>query len=652
MLLAITAVDYGVLALYLVAMVAIGAYFSRQQKTSQDFFLAGRSMSWFPVGLSVMATLLSALSYSGIPGAGYYFGLKFILMPVAVWLTLPVLVWLVLPLYQGLKLYSVYEYLELRFDASTRYLGSLLFVLWRLLWLGGVLYAPCKVLVAAAGLDIPMWVLLLVLGLVSTGYTFLGGMKAVIWTDVIQAIVMVGGLVLIIGSVWMQLDGGHERIWQVTRGLGRDQAVEPTFDWTKQWPIWGILPHFAISMLSFYVADQITAQRFLTAKSLKAARQSFVLNCVSVSIMVPALAYLGIALLAYYHDHPEEVKPEWVVNLDNSESPHNKGTSITSGGKQAKPLIDSETDRVDKAAVDQLIAERRLLHPNSKEPFESPDEVVDRLTGEIKVENLMMRLPPPADGSLRRGEIVLHKNAQDQLMPHFITRNLALGVAGLILAALFAASMSSMDSGLNSICTLLIMDFHRRLGWGRAWLAGRLNKPIDQLDEADELRLARPLVLIIGLAATVFSLGMVHIDSIWDIMVKIVNTVGGPLLAVFLLGIVTRRATAKSALIALISGTVFTICLILPSLHDGLDFLWPKKTRPNGIWMVVFSTLFTFAVGYLLSFAVGRRKSKQELRGLVFGIGTLGQREPKKDDTKIEIDDQPDDKPEQDERWK
>ena len=202
MLLALSSFDYGVLALYLLAMIGVGMYFAREQHTSRDFFLAGRSMGWFPIGLSIMATLLSALSYSGIPGEAYYVGYKFLLMPVAVWCALPIMSYVVLPLFHRLGIYSIYEYLELRFDATTRFVSSIVFVVWRLLWLGGVLYAPVKVLIVAAGLRIDTWWLLLILGIVSTLYTFLGGMKAVIWTDVIQAMVMAGGLVLIIVCVW------------------------------------------------------------------------------------------------------------------------------------------------------------------------------------------------------------------------------------------------------------------------------------------------------------------------------------------------------------------------------------------------------------------------------------------------------------------
>ena len=137
-LLAFTSFDYAVLVGYLLLMIAIGAWFSRQQHTSQDFFLAGRKMSWFPVGLSIMATLVSALSYTGAPAEASQVGLKLCIWPLTLWLTLPIVLWIVLPLYRNLEIYSIYEYLELRFDAKTHVIGSVVFIFWRMIWLGGV----------------------------------------------------------------------------------------------------------------------------------------------------------------------------------------------------------------------------------------------------------------------------------------------------------------------------------------------------------------------------------------------------------------------------------------------------------------------------------------------------------------------------------
>ncbi len=631
MLLALASVDYAVLALYLLAMIGVGIYFSREQHTLGDFFLAGRSMGWFPVGLSIMATLLSALSYSGVPGEAYYVGYKFLLMPVAVWLTLPLLVYVVLPLFHRLNIYSIYEYIEMRFDVTTRFVSSALFVVWRLLWLGGVLYAPCKVLIVAAGLQIDTWWLLLILGLVSTCYTFLGGMKAVIWTDVIQALVMAGGLFLIIGAVWYQLDGGPARVAEVTRQLDRATIVDPVLSLAEKWSFWGIFPHFLLASLSFYIADQITVQRYLTAKSLTTARRSFVLNCISVSIMIPALMYAGTSLLAFYHDHPDQMRPIWVANID-----HQDRTSMRDA--DGAPLIEWRTNAITPENIQQLVDERRLLRPNSTQPFTDTRDLViaDENGKRINVQRLAMRLP--RGDTAERGEIMLNKLAKDELLPHFITSQLSYGLGGLILAALLAASMSSMDSGLNSICTLLITDFHRRLGIGRHWLARHVNKPVEELSEADELRIGRPLVLIIGLVATGFSLFIAQINDIFTIMVAVVNTFGGPLLAVFLLGMFTRRATAKGMLWTLGAGTLFTLWLMIANTYESFAWLWFWDFKLNGIWPLTIGVVFSLVTGYVMSLLTGRRKSDDELRGLVVGCGELGVRDP--EEASIAIPDQ------------
>ena len=470
MLFALGSVDYAVLIFYLLAMIGVGFYFSGEQKTSRDFFLAGRSMGWFPIGLSIMATLLSALSYTGIPGEAYYVGYKFLLMPLAVWLTLPVLSLVVLPLYHRLGIYTIYEYLEMRYDTATRFVSSMLFVLWRLLWMGGVLYAPCKVLIVAAGLHIEHLVALDRTGHVSTLYTFLGGMKAVIWTDVIQAVVMAERVGLDHWSIWYQLDGGPERVAEVVRELGDRNWSTPVSSLSQKWSMWGILPHFFLAFLSFYIADQITVQRYLTARTLRAAKRSFVLNCLSVTIMVPALMYTGTALLAFYHDHPAALRPIWVANVDSR-------TRESIRDQAGRPLIEWQSHAITPGNIGELVAQGRLLRPNSELPFRSAAGLVTSEHGvdRIDVERLAMR-QPRAEGT-GHGEVILNQQAKDELLPHFITSQLSYGLAGLILAALLAASMSSMDSGLNSVCTLLITDFHRRLGLGRRSLARTCTNP-------------------------------------------------------------------------------------------------------------------------------------------------------------------------------
>ena len=623
-LLALASFDYVVLAAYLLLMVLMGVMFSRRQKSSKEFFLAGRSMGWFPVGISVMATLLSALSYSGVPGESYFEGLNYLILPAMVWVCVPLMVKVVLPLYYNLRMYSVYEYLELRYDVRTRVVSSIVLVVWRLLWMGGVLYAPCKVLIIAAGVEIPEPVLLLSLGLISTIYTFLGGMRAVIWTDVLQAFVMVAGVILILWGTWSAIDGGFIAVLETASQHGRTQVLETDFSWSSKWTVWGMAPHMVISMLSFYIADQITVQRFLTARSLQASQRSFLLNCVSVTIMIPALALVGVSLFAYYQHHPDDMRPIWVANVVDP------ATAEVATGADGTPLLDWYEDgprldaaTFDAAAVKQMIADQRLLRPHTGEPFSDPE----------RIEQLMNK---PAGGLKSRmlgkqnsqGEWVVNRKAQDEFMPRFLTDNLPVGIAGLILAALFAASMSSMDSGLNSISTLVITDFHRRWGFGRRWLARKVKKEVEDLNEEDELRLARPLVLIVGVLATLFSLTLGHVGNIFDIMIAIINTFGGPLLSIFILGMFTQRTTGRSVLLALLTGTLFTLWMMLTNTYDSLAHLWPFEQTLSGIWPLIFGFSFTIAVGFLGGLVLGGQKSPSELRGLVVGLGQLGDRGP------------------------
>jgi sodium-dependent multivitamin transporter 6 len=613
----LSTIDYGVLGLYLAAMLAMGLYFSGRQKDTAEFFLGSRSFSWFPLGISLMATLISALTYTGLPGQAYQQGLKCWIIPASFWIIMPLVIGVVIPIYRGLGLYSLYEYLEFRFDSRVRLTASLIFVVWRLLWLGGVIYAPVKVLTIAAGWQgIPDWWLIVLLGAVTTLYTFLGGMRAVIWTDVVQGLAMLFGVVVVIVGVWWQLDGGAERVHEIAAGLGRTQVADLRFNWTDQWSLWGALPHWVLANLSFYMADQITAQRFLSAKSVNAARTSFVINTLGLSFLLPALIYAGVCLLAFYYDHPRELNPAWVVNLDGQ-------TRQPLAGEDGQPLLDANNPahEVRWETIDRLVAERRLLQPNNKEPFTSTAELIDAETNRVLVERLAMRKPPAGKFN---GEWIVRRDAPEQMLPQFIADHLPWGAAGLILAALLAASMSSIDSGLNSICSLLVMDFHRRYGWAKGWLARRVNKEPGELTEADELRLAQPLTLFIGLAATVFAIGVSQIADIFTIMVSVANTFGAPLLAVFLLGMLTRRTTAPAAFLATVLGGLFTLGITIYGKLVAGGSLGPQAFAFADIWNVIFGVAFTLAVGYVLSFFVGQRKSSAELRGLVAGCGTLG----------------------------
>jgi SSS family transporter len=617
MLATLTSIDYGIIAFYLVAVMALGFYFANEQRTTQDFFLGGRSFHWFPLGMSLMATLMSALSYTALPGQAYEYGLRCLILPLSVWLALPIMVGVVLPIYRGLGLYSLYEYLELRFDSRTRLAGSLIFVVWRMLWLGGMIYAPCKLLIMALGTNIPEWVLISLLGGVATFYTFLGGMKAVVWADVIQGLAMLGGVAIVILAVWWKTEGGHERVTEVASGFKRLQLATFVLDWGSAWCLWGALPHWFLANLAFHAADQMTAQRFLSAKSVDAARTSYLVNCLVLTLLQPGLIYIGLCMLTFYQDHPRKMQPNWVASIDN------QSREVVTD-KQGRMLLDPAhhpEEEITVETIDQLVTEGRILRPNTREPYTKSEELIDRDAGQVLVEKLLMRRPP---NERQMSEVVVRQGAPEEMLPRFIAEHLPWGAAGLMVAALVAACLTAIAAGLNSIGTLLVMDFHRRYGIGRTWLAKRLGKTPESLTESDELGLAQPLTLVVGVGGTLFAIGVAQVRDTFGIMLAIANTCGAPLLAVFLLGMFTRRCTAGGAFCGLVTGGLLTVGIATLSLLKKYGFVAAVVWPFHDIWTVTFGVLLTLVIGYGSSFLLGKPKSKSELRGLVWGVGHLG----------------------------
>jgi Na+/proline symporter len=612
--------DDSLVAGFLAMLIGVGWYFRREQRTGGDFLFAGRSMSGLPLGVSLVATLVSIWSYAGVPAEAYTAGCKLLVIPLALWCCLPLLTHLVLPLYYRLGIGSVYEYLELRYDARTRLVGSALGALWRITWLGAVLYAPCRLMVVWAGLPMDPWWMVIAVGAVTTLYTCLGGMKAVVWTTVVQAGVMAAGVVLLVVSIWAQLDGGPARVTQVALALGRCQVLDTAWTTAGDWTLWGAVPYCVLTMLVLFVADQVTAQRCLTARSLTHAQWSITWSCVGATIMIPALVYAGLALLAFYHDHPQSMRPIWVANVD-----HHTHRSVCDA--QRRPLIAWSRQAITPENIERLVAEQRLLRPNTYEPFVDTENLVvlDDGVERVNIRQLAMRRPPPE--GLHQGEVILNQRAHEELWPHFIASQTAGGVTGCLLAAVLAAAMCCASTGMHAVSTQLVIDVHRRLGVGRKMLARRLGKPVEQLDAADEVSVGRGLVVVVGVAATLLALAAAGRDDQLALATDLTSALVGPLLAVFLLGMLTRRTTATSAWTTLVIGTICTgtlAAVIRLRTPEGAGVGLPV----SGFWLLTCSVLLSAAWGWATSFVVGRRQTREQLRGLVVGLGPLGVREP------------------------
>ncbi|XP_020839502.1 sodium-dependent multivitamin transporter [Phascolarctos cinereus] len=299
-----TLVDYGVCALLLVASLAIGLFYARRgrgQDTVRQFLLADRSMGSLPVALSLLATFQSAVALLGVPAEIYRSGTEYWFLGCSYLLGLLVPAHIFIPIFYRLNISSAYEYLELRFTKTVRLCGTLTFIFQMVIYMGVVLYAPALALNAVTGFD--LWGSVLALGIVCTIYTSLGGLKAVIWTDVFQTVVMLLGqlAVVIVGAAKV---GGLGHVWDVASQHGRISGIDLNPDPFVRHTFWSLCFGGVFMMLSLYGVNQAQVQRYLSSRSEKTA----ILSCYAVfpcqQVVLSIGCLIGLVMFVYDLDHP------------------------------------------------------------------------------------------------------------------------------------------------------------------------------------------------------------------------------------------------------------------------------------------------------------------------------------------------------------
>ena len=436
------ALNWTVLVGYLLAILAMGVYFSRREKSTDDFFLAGRRIPWWAAGLSIVGTGLSAITFMGFPAkayAGNWVHFTGNMVPI---LIVPVVVLFYLPFYRRLNVTTAYEYLEKRFNVAARLVGGLLYVCFQFLRMAVILYLPALALHTVAGLDICACIL--AMGVLCTVYTVLGGVEAVIWTDVLQVVVLMGAAIVCLGIISGQVDGGLVAVIDKGMAAGKFKAANFTWD-PKTGALWLFIVGRFFGDFMPNTADQGVIQRYLTVPDLKSARRAAWVGGLSVIPVSLLFFSLGTALWAFYQSRPELI-PEGLRN--------------------------------------------------------------------------------------------------DQILPLFMVQQMPAGVAGLAIAGLFAAAMSSVDSSMNSVSAVVTTDVYRRFSV--------------RASERSCLMLARWVTGLTGLLGTAAALVMAsyadQFKSTWDLFLYILFWMGSPLAGMFVLGIFTRRANGPGACIGAAAG--------------------------------------------------------------------------------------------------
>lgn len=295
-------IDHIILLTYLCLTCGIAAFFAGKQKSLKDYFLGDRNIPWYAAAFSGIATIVSATSFLGGPGMAFSSNLEFLQYRLALPLALGLICGLILPMFFRLQVYSIYEYLERRFDGRVRLTASGLFLLLKMAYLSICIYAPALVL--SRMFDVPIIAIVMVVGLVTALYTMAGGIKAVIWTDTLQLGIFLGAIVLVIAVVSRSVPDGFAGVLQIAGEHGRLDYFNFSWSLTEPYTFLGALLGGAVFTISQFGVDQAEVQRYLTTANIRQSNIAMISSMLAATVVGFALFLIGAALFAFYQMHP------------------------------------------------------------------------------------------------------------------------------------------------------------------------------------------------------------------------------------------------------------------------------------------------------------------------------------------------------------
>ncbi len=479
--------NYLVLVLYFIAMLLLGFYFMKREGDDQDFFKAGGRIPWWAAGISIFATTLSAITFIAIPAKAYATDWRMLIFNLTIIMVVPVIIRYYLPFFRRLNIGTAYEYLEMRFNRTVRWVASILFILFMITRIAIVLFLPSLALHTVTGFSV-YWSII-IMGVVTIVYCTSGGIEAVVWGDVIQGFILMAGALFALVFMVAGVDGGFGGFIQLSLEQDKFFLLDTSMDWSKpvMWVV--LLGGFANSLIA-YTSDQSVVQRYMTTKDEQATARSIWLNGI-ISVPVSIVFFLlGTGLYAFYTSNPEAVS--------------------------------------------------------------------------VTIPNL------------------------DAVFPHFIVSELPAGLAGLLIAAVFAAAMSTLSSNINSVAAVITSDFYKVIK--------------QNVSSQSTLVVARWSGIFVGVLGIGMALVLATWDiaSLWDQFNTFLGLLTGGLAAFFMMGIFFKRISGVASLIGVIVG--LAALLYLRNSSDMSFLLYGAA----GIFVSV-------VVGWLLSYIWPAKKVAEQL---------------------------------------
>ena len=553
--------DWAILVAYLAYVGIDGIRRTKRSTEIEGYLLANRSLPWWAVGLSVMATQLSAITMIGTTGQGATDGLRFVQFYFGLPVAMVILGVTLVPFLHGARVFTAYEFLERRFDAKTRSLTAFLFLLSRGLSCGTILAAPAVVFSSIFGWPVGWSVA--IMGIPTVIYTIVGGVQAVAWADVKQMVLVVAAITAVIGVVLFRLPVSPDQALHVAGAVGRLRVFDFSFDVTQTYTFWSGLVGGMFLMLAYFGTDQSQVQRFLTAKSVNEARSSLLISAYWKIPLQAGVLLVGVLVFVYYLFQPQPM-------LFNPTHDRRVREAQPAAYQTLATQFGSALAQRDTAA--RAMAAREDV--GARDNFRSAEKRVE----DVRTEALALAARVTGESS----------RDVNYIIPHFVLFDLPVGLTGIFIAAVMAAAMSAVAGELNSLATASVIDFYRR------WF--RPNAP-----DAAYVRASKIATMIWGLFACIIASYAVTLGSLIEVVNRFGSFFYGSILGVFILAMI-KRSRATGAFIGMLAGisVVGAVAFGLPKVA----FLWHNVI---GAVTVVIVGLVVSAVQRTPPEASGRR---------------------------------------------
>ena len=556
--------DWIILCSTLLVIVAYGTLKTRGAKNSVEYIKGGNEAKWWTVGLSVMATQASAITFLSTPGQAFNDGMGFVQFYFGLPIAIIIICMVFIPIYHKLKVFTAYEYLESRFDLKTRTLTSVLFLIQRSLAAGITIFAPAIILSSVLGWDLTT--LNIIIGLLVIIYTVSGGTKAVNYTQKYQMGVIFTGLIItfliIIYSLPENVTFG--KAIELAGANDKMKILDFSFDLENRYTVWSGILGGTFLMLSYFGTDQSQVQRYLSGKSLKEMQIGMIFNGILKIPMQFFILFIGVMVFIFYQFNPSPLNfnPQAEIKISSSEKA-NEYSKLEKSLDNVYFLKSKATnDLLDNKNKAKSLLEIRNLNIREKEIRDKAKKIIKEVS----------------NNSLNR----IESNDKDYVFISFILNNLPSGLIGLLIAVILSAAMSSTASELNALATTTTIDLYNR------------NKK-DKSSEIDTVNTTKIFTVFWGL----FAIGIACVAYLADNLIQLVNIIGslfyGNVLGIFLIAFFIKHIKSN----AVFYGAIITQLIVLS--------VWYKDYMPY-LWLNVLGVFTVIIVSYLIEFFLKKTK--------------------------------------------